>query len=218
MFDAAKNWITEAITETIPHYSHEMPVMSPVVHAQAYETMTHEPDRDNVSDSYKMFIMSVCRQYDVLRSAGLEIDWVAGEPYESSEAMRHDVLVNKHLSVRLTSPESGEYDDLPDKSHPLAATVTTFGVVVSYNDLFRAVHDVLGHTLSNSGFGPDGELVAWLTHRTMFPVSALTALWCETRGQTAWVNDFADHRSLPLKSRPFPAQKCGSPKYALALR
>jgi hypothetical protein len=43
----------------------------------------------------------------------------------------------------------------------------------------------------------------------MYSQAALVALWCETRGQSAWTNRHADHAALPLKERPFATQKAG---------
>ena len=42
------------------------------------------------------------------------------------------------------------------------------GKKLVFNDLFRAVHDALGHGKEGFQFGPRGELNAYLAHSRMF--------------------------------------------------
>jgi hypothetical protein len=94
------------------------------------------------------------------------------------------------------------------------------------NDVFRAVHDTIGHGVSGGSFGVAGERAAWIAHRETFPKEALPALWNETRGQAAWTNAGPHMRGvdvmgktyllgpkdpgfIPLKNRPFSEQKAG---------
>jgi hypothetical protein len=62
------------------------------------------------------------------------------------------------------------------------------GIPVTYNDLFRAVHDVFGHAKEGVGFRHDGEENAWRQHLHMYSPTARPAMTAETRGQNSWVN------------------------------
>ena len=56
------------------------------------------------------------------------------------------------------------------------------------NEMFRAVHDYMGHVAPGSTFRPDGEEIAYATHaQTMSPLAQM-ALLSETRGQNSLVN------------------------------
>ena len=50
-------------------------------------------------------------------------------------------------------------------------------------DRFRAVHDVLGHTRMQRGFGRDGEFVVWLEQERFHSPLARWALGSELHGQ-----------------------------------
>lgn len=186
-------------------FHHPTPVMSPAVHAMAYAAL--DGSIDDVAASYDALEEAITVQYELLMQAGLKIEWIEGEPYPNSRAMHDDVSAG-HIRVRATLGDG--YEDLPF-DHPMMRVVKTLdGDRYRLNDLFRAVHDVYGHYLSMSGFGPDGECVAWLTHRSRMPFEALAALWCETRGQNAWTNFYSDHRDLAVKDRPFAEQRFGT--------
>lgn len=59
---------------------------------------------------------------------------------------------------------------------------------LSQNEMFRAVHDYIGHAAPGSTFRPGGEEAAYATHaRTLSPLAQL-ALAAETRGQNSLVN------------------------------
>lgn len=193
---------------TIPMYGSHTPTLDPVQAAYAYDAMEDTPNAEMVSNSYDALQDQISDQFEILVNAGLEIEWIEGEPYANSAEMRADVAQGK-IRARITF--GTDYSDI-DHKHPMARWCQ-FEVGeyrwVRLNDAFRVVHDVLGHYASGSGFGPDGECVAWLSHRATLTPDAHMALWCETRGQNAWTNFFEDHASLPVKDRPFAAQKSG---------
>jgi hypothetical protein len=56
------------------------------------------------------------------------------------------------------------------------------------NDLFRAVHDVFGHSMEGAGFRARGEENAWQAHVRLYTGSAVAAITSETRGQNSWLN------------------------------
>jgi hypothetical protein len=80
------------------------------------------------------------------------------------------------------------------------------GYQLSYNDVFRAVHDYFGHALYGNEFGPLGEEQAWRVHARMFSRAAVPALTTETRGQNCWVN-FGPFAHLEADLRPYAQQK-----------
>ena len=77
---------------------------------------------------------------------------------------------------------------------------------LSYNDLFRGVHDLFGHAAEGYPFGPRGEENAFLHHSQMFGPLAQLVLTTETRGQNSWFNS-GPHADLPVGERPFSEQK-----------
>ncbi len=202
------------ILPTLPKYGWHTPSLDPVQAAQAYAGMVDNPNDFLVINSYNALQGYISEQFEILVTSGLEIEWIEGEPYANSADMRADVAQGK-IRARVTF--GTDYSDI-DRNHPMSRWCK-FEVGeyrwVRLNDAFRVVHDVLGHYASGSGFGPDGECVAWLSHRATLTPDAHMALWCETRGQNAWTNFFGDHATMPIKDRPFAAQKSGLVPYQL---
>lgn len=187
--------------------------------ADEYEAMRHAPWDGGVTLAYTAFTAHLLEQWHTMLGGGIRVSFHDGcRDYASSADMVADVEAG-HLWVRHSAG-----DDIP-ADHPMAhdagsdvMVLTAHGVArraLTLNDIFRAVHDVFGHYGHRMDvhytFGPTGERDAWLRHRQTFPAVALPALWCETRGQASWTNDYADHRDLPLRERPFAAQKAGMP-------
>lgn len=203
-----------------PRYSHPAPLnLNDVDAANAYDLMQDVSGSYLAGVLYRSFEHETYRQWRAIVRAGLRIDFHAGDhDYHNSAAMHADID-SGHLWTRLS-----DNDGLP-VGHPMAAPSPFFTRAwidgarrtrrLLLNDIFRAVHDVNGHhglvDAPRYSFGPNGERNAWLRHRQTYPVGALAALWCETRGQSAWTNDFADHRALALPDRPFAVQKVGLP-------
>lgn len=65
---------------------------------------------------------------------------------------------------------------MPGQAHPILTN--------KENDLFRWVHDIMGHTATRSGFDLPGEEQAFRNHAATMPPEAMPALTAETRGQT----------------------------------
>ena len=183
---------------TIPTFHHQPGVpanLNPLDAARAYDaTPIVDWEHPSIKKSYSEFTQLIVRQYDKLIAAGLSVEYVDGEPYANSRDMFADLDNHGHIRTRATGGDlslSGGNPMLDVRN----------GILV--NDAFRTVHDVLGHYATRSSFGPDGETVAWLSHRlTVYPIMRL-ALWLETRGQAAWTNWAGDHSSLALKDRPY---------------
>lgn len=161
---------------------------------------------DDLAVSYKSLGDVLVAQYDVLRSIGIVFEFVSGEPHSTSKTMFAEIA-QRRLTVRKSLGD--DYSDI-EPDHPMAQWVFTIDGRMLLNDVFRAVHDVLGHYAIRASIGQDGEALAWLHHRSLMPRLAHQALWWETRGQNAWTNFWDDHQSLPNRERPFAVQKYGS--------
>lgn len=184
--------------------NHISPNVNPVDAAFAYNEMKHSPGE--VQHSYGVLVRYLVAQYNDLRSIGYRFTFVSGEPYKTSKAMFVDAL---HGVLTVRKSLGDDYTDLP-LLHPMNAEVVTVDGVMLANDVFRAVHDILGHFAIRATIAPEGECLAWLHHRSLLPRTAHQALWCETRGQNTWTNYYSDHSLLPLRERPYAEQKCGT--------
>ena len=183
--------------------------------ADAFDAMKHEPNNPEVRKSYEAMADEVRKQWDyATKEMGVKFEpWTKeGQPYANSKEMVNDVRDNKHLYFF-------QGGDIKPES-PMAKVDPDTGL--SYNDMFRAVHDLFGHAAHGFEFGPKGEENAYLVHRQMFPAEAIPALTSETRGQNSWVN-FGKHLRnaegnvakkgeagyIPPIERPYAEQKVG---------
>lgn len=188
------------------YVSHPAPLnLSPVDAATHYHNMESEIT-DDLWVSYWSLSDVLVEQYDALRGIGIEFDFVSGEPHNSSKTMFAEIA-QRRLTVRKSLGDN--YSDIPIP-HPMAQMVLTVDGMMILNDVFRAVHDVLGHYAIRASIGQDGEAMAWLHHRSLLPLNTHQALWCETRGQNTWTNFWDDHQSRPNRERPFAVQKFGT--------
>lgn len=186
--------------------------------ADAYSMMEHNPSDPRVQRSYAAFKQDVKNQWDyATKVLGIQFEPTTEDPYKGgtlspSQEMEADVRDNHHLSFY--TPEN-----LPS-DHPLTEVDPETGL--TYNQMFRAVHDLFGHAAHGNQFGPTGERNAYLDHAQMFSHAAIPALTAETHGQNSWVN-FGNHLRnaegnipkkgepgyIPPKERPFAEQKAG---------
>jgi hypothetical protein len=172
--------------------------------AAAYDAMTHSPNDPKVKASYEAFKKETLAQYEYLKGKGIKFEpWGKDQqPYASSAEMLKDVRDNRHLGFF-------QGGDMP-ADHPLAENVP--GTDLSYNDVFRAVHDYFGHAKEGVGFGPRGEENAWRSHSQLYSDVARGAMTAETRGQNSWVN-FGPHgeanRANPKETK-YAEQKAGT--------
>lgn len=170
----------------------------------AYEAMDHTPDHAFVILSYSVFAREILRQWEQLKEGGLTFVPSSDDPYGSSANMLESVYMRQEVTI-WTNGGTHLPDDHPMKA-PVESGVEGFAVL---NDVFRGVHDVLGHAASGGEFGPKGEEVAWRKHKSMLSPITHLALWCETIGQNKWTNFTFDHQAMELRDRPFPEQKSG---------
>lgn len=172
--------------------------------ADEYDRMPHAPDDPAVKRSYEALGAETMDQYDFLVEDGYKFKFFDPEgpdPYEGQpggfanpwNAMR-DLRDNQTMTVYPTNEGFGTLTDTV--SHPLLADTglrweigdTGKTAPVTFNDLFRAVHDAMGHGIEGSGFRARGEENAWQAHARLFSDEALPALTSETRGQNSWLN------------------------------
>ena len=196
--------------------------------ADDYDAMQHDPYGPHVQRSYNALKHQTREQWDHMHANGYKAEpWVNdGQPYANSAALMHDLAANKHIyffpTLGTSGASYGESGDEPTE-HPMLepAGIAINGKHLTYNDMFRAVHDFYGHGAHGYQFGPVGEENAWRKHRTMFSMEAVPALTSETRGQNSWIN-FGKHlriagqvpgpgdpRWLHPALRPYAQQKAG---------
>lgn len=166
--------------------------------ADFYESAEHTPNAPEVKASYDAFKQETLDQWNVLEKAGYVMEpWTKeGQPYPARPAaggssggeMRRDVRENKHLWFFRT--EKGFGAGGKPVEHPLLEPtgIVKNGVPLLHNDIFRAVHDVMGHSITGTSFGPRGEFAAWNNHSELYSPLALPAMSAETLGQNSWVN------------------------------
>lgn len=187
--------------------------------ANAYENMKHEPNNPHVKAAYNALAHETGKQYQNLLNQGYKFSPMKPgmeNPYKTSKDMHADIANNKHLWYFPTEQGYGSEGDAPS-DHPLLAP-SKFkdknGKVMPHNDVFRAVHDIMGHHLGGqSGFGPKGEHQAYLTHKKTYSPLAQKALASETLMQNSWVNfgPHAAHNRANPQNTIFADQKAGLP-------
>lgn len=175
--------------------------------ADAYEKMPHDPNRTAVQCAYRAFCNETVEQFIEIQTGigrcrqRAMLPWRgSGQPYKSSQAM-FDCLDRGEPLYFFTG------GDLP-KDHPLAGAVgrvTVAGSFLTYNDCFRAVHDILGHYAIGSSWGPVGEEASYQEHKKWYSPVAQLALRTETQGQNCWVN-FGKHLRRPDGSVPIKGE------------
>lgn len=181
--------------------------------ADWFETAEVNYDDPKMLAAYRQFGKETLDQYKYLVDQGYEmIPWAGkGQPYADSADMIEDLRNNKRLYYYKTvnPEEANSFGSNPEafreamRKNPLLEDT---GIEVldsegnpykqTYNDLFRGVHDILGHGAEGFQFGPQGEENAYRSHAVMFSPMARQAMATETRSQNSWVN-FGPNRRNP---------------------
>lgn len=165
--------------------------------ADAYEAMPHAPNDPAVRAAYEDMARQTRAQYDGLVQAGFVFEF--GDPdsdyFASGWNSLRDLRDNKRMLVFPTAAAFGSNDAFDPTGNPLLADTgltwrdhTGTEQPVTYNDLFRAVHDAFGHGLEGAGFRAHGEENAWQAHARLYTMPGLAAMTTETRGQNSWLN------------------------------
>jgi hypothetical protein len=164
--------------------------------SKAYDRMKHDPQHPKVKAAYDALKTDIVSQWNHLAKHGYTMSMHKDDPYKDHHEMLKDIHENKHIKVWAHN------GDMPD-DHPL--NIRDTGTGHHMNSLFRAVHDVIGHGVSNHDFTERGEENAWKHHAQMFSKEALPALTTETKGQSSVYG----HRHTLGKKKLFPKQKAG---------
>lgn len=211
----------EKITKIDPEVSKKI--------ADEYEAMEHNPNDPEVKEAYESMATETLEQYDALNAAGYKVEIYEGdgEPYANSQEMLKDLSENKHLYVFSTETGFGQEGITAEQraENPLLAETEYTdinGKPLLVNDVFRFVHDAIGHGERGNGFGAIGEENAWDVHSRMYSDKARRAMTSETKGQNSWVNFNKNNRNedgsikkkgdegyLSPTERPFAEQKIG---------
>lgn len=177
--------------------------------AEYHKNATDDRQNPQMLESYRAFFEETRAQYDALVAAGYKIEpWMGeGEPYGvDSDAVRKDVLENKHLYYLRSKSATGENNEgelTAENYIPFESSgITINGDDVLLNDLFRAVHDIFGHVMVHNTFSPQGEYNAYKTHATMYSEKAQKALFMETVVDNAWY--YVDDTYAPRKIYDIP--------------
>ena len=181
--------------------------------ADHYEAEKDNPNAPEVKKAYTALANETVNQWKAFEKAGYTATpWTGeGQPYANSADMMQDVRDNKHLYYFTTEGgfgETGISDKMREENPMLAPSGVNFNGAenVPVNDVFRVVHDIVGHGANGYEFGPKGEFNAYLEHSRMFSDAAKPALAGETLAQNSWVN-YGPHLrdeagNLPKKGQP----------------
>ena len=181
--------------------------------ANWFESAKSNYDDPKTIAAYRQFGKETKDQYQYLVDNGYTITPWAGEgqPYADSADMLDDVRNNKRLYYfkTINPKEAASFGSDPAALQEAISkniTLEDAGIEVpdsdgnpykqTYNDLFRAVHDILGHSAEGFQFGPRGEENAYRSHAVMFSPIARQAMATESRAQNSWLN-FGPNRSNP---------------------
>jgi len=164
--------------------------------ADAFEKEKAEPNDPKVKASYDAMVKETLAQWDTIKGTGLKVEWVKPgqpDPYAASPRLAAlDVSMNNHWWGFPTDQGFGSGPDAAKymKDNPLLKPTGEVidGRPVVANDVFRIVHDMMGHLKEGNGFRAEGEENAWRSHAAMYSDLARPAMTNETRGQNSWVN------------------------------
>jgi len=152
---------------TLKSYERVMPKVLEQAKVKSYD--------DLLEKSYVQIAKEVKSQFDALP---ISMSYYRGGEgsYKSSKELFEDIDKRGHMFVY----QGGDPHDFLGQADPDTG--------LSYNEMFRAVHDYFGHAVHRNQFGPVGEETAWAAHSQMFSPLARIAMSSETRGQNSLVN------------------------------
>ena len=147
-----------------------------------------------IRELYRPFLKDLRTQFDLLRSF-VDITVTDTDPYADAAPMWADIRDHRHLAIY-----SG--GTLP-AGHPMADTAMLLSDrSISWNIVFRAVHDGLAHYPGRNDFSPAGEWRAFQAHARLCTSDASRhAMFTETLGQNAWMQihgEYAPQKAVLL--------------------
>jgi hypothetical protein len=168
-------------------------------------------------NAYELFKLETLEQFESLLAAGFTVrPWQrGGQPYATSRELRARVADERALYVYMTADGHGPDDGHTDSDHincgdhPMLelSGYSINGVAFTYNDLFRAVHDLFGHVLQPNAFSIEGELCAVMSHLTMYSGDAGRVVLSETAAQICWYYYGPHLLGTAGEARRYPPQK-----------
>lgn len=171
--------------------------------AKYYDDTPSQHNDPRVRASYDALWRVIEDQYEFLKSKGYRMEVVDSPDiqsvYNTPEEMFDDITNNKRLKINATNAEqanlpAGQKPVVEGQAHPIWTN--------HQNNVFRFVHDLLGHGATRRGFDLPGEETAFRAHAMTMPKEAMPALVSETRGQTATYfhgrnpNTFVEQKAL----------------------
>ena len=166
--------------------------------AKAYDTVvaTVDPEIEKIYFMEGGFVSQLDDQYTYLsEKLGIVFDFkkrpASGAHYQTPEEMTEAIdnksfLVDSHAGDLQVDEINGRTllgdTDFP-MDHPARAQGAT-----TWNDIYRAVHDVFGHARLGNSTTREGEDIAYMYHAQMFSPEARKALFLETRAQNMTQN------------------------------
>ena len=167
--------------------------------ASEQQSYSGKPISAEAKQSYDAFKKAIYSQFEAIQKSGLKVHaWKGeGEPYKESEdkpwspnsnIMRQRVEEEKKFYFFMTQSGFGAEGAGESTKHPLlemSPFKTDDGDPMLANDVFRVVHDSVGHLYGKFSFSTRGEMNAMLSHASTLPKEAHAALFAETFGQNA---------------------------------
>lgn len=189
--------------------------------AGEYDKMKDDPRNPAVKASYNALAKETLSQWDAIKKTGLKVEWLKPgqtDPYAASPRLAAmDVSMNNHWWGFPTDMGYGNVFEKSNSSMKTNPMLRPTGEVIDgrpvvVNDVFRIVHDMMGHLKEGNGFRAEGEENAWRSHSAMYSELARKAMTSETRGQNSWVN-YGPHgdtnRTADAAHTVFAPQKIG---------
>lgn len=162
--------------------------------ADARTSDLHTPEDPATKKAYNTFFKETNDQYDYISKSGIKVEsWdKEGEPYKNSKEMMNDVE-SGHFYYLPTNKAFGdkllESEIAPNKETHLtlkdSGKKDSNGKEMPYNDVFRVVHDLMGHSGNKWQFGVRGEWNAFASHAELYSPEAFPALAAESFTQNA---------------------------------
>jgi hypothetical protein len=149
------------------------------------------PDFDRAAvPAWDALELETWAQHAALLRAGFTFEVCADDPYAGPAELFADVA---RFRIRVLSTET-------TGGHPYWSNAT--------NDVFRAVHDVMGHAATGRGFDRHGEARAFDHHARTFSPLARQALATELRAQAAYVAARGTFPAQKIALLPARVQTC----------
>lgn len=177
---------------TLKSYERVMPEVLEQARVKSYD--------DLLEKSYVQLAKEVKSQFDAMPVA---MSYYRGGEglYKSSKELFEDIDKRGHMFVY----QGGDPHDFLGQTDPDTG--------LSYNEMFRAVHDYFGHAVHRNQFGPIGEETAWAAHSQMFSPLARIAMSSETRGQNSLVNYSPLNAELKAEILDFDGQIAAAQRF-----